>query len=43
VYVRLGSSSRQADPALIEELRRTADGTAFDELPMPELSLDDLD
>jgi ATP-dependent DNA helicase RecG len=43
VYVRLGSSSRQADPALIEELRRTADGAAFDELPMPELSLDDLD
>lgn len=43
VYVRLGSSSRQADLALIEELRRTAEGVAFDELPMPELSLDDLD
>ena len=43
VYVRLGSSSRQADPALIEELRRTAQGVAFDELPMPELGLDDLD
>jgi len=43
VYVRLGSSSRQADLALIEELRRTAEGSAFDELPMPQLSLDDLD
>ena len=43
VYVRLGSTSRQADQALIDELRRTADGVAFDELPMPELSLDDLD
>lgn len=43
VYVRLGSSSRQADQALIDELHRTAEGVAFDELPMPELSLDDLD
>jgi predicted HTH transcriptional regulator len=43
VYVRLGSTSRQADPALIGELRRTAEGVAFDELPMPDLSLDDLD
>lgn len=43
VYVRLGSTSRQADAALIGELRRTAEGVAFDELPMPELSLDDLD
>lgn len=43
VYVRLGSTSRQADQALIDELRRTAEGVAFDELPMPELSVDDLD
>jgi predicted HTH transcriptional regulator len=43
VYVRLGSTNRQADRELIAELRRTAEGIAFDELPMPELSIDDLD
>ena len=43
VYVRLGSSNRQADAALVNELRRTAEGVSFDELPMPELSVDDLD
>ena len=43
VYVRLGSTSRQADQALIDELRRTAEGVAFDELPMPDLSVEDLD
>ncbi len=43
VYVRLGSSNRQADHALIGELRRSVEGIAFDELPMPELSVDDLD
>ncbi|HID72999.1 TPA: AAA family ATPase [Candidatus Micrarchaeota archaeon] len=42
VYVRLGSTNRQADRELIAELRRTAEGVAFDELPMPELSIDDL-
>jgi ATP-dependent DNA helicase RecG len=43
VYVRLGSTNRQADRELIAELRRSAEGIAFDELPMPELSTDDLD
>jgi predicted HTH transcriptional regulator len=43
VYVRLGSTSRQADRELIGELRRSVEGVAFDQLPMPELSLDDLD
>jgi predicted HTH transcriptional regulator len=43
VYVRLGSTNRQADRELIAELRRSAEGIAFDELPMPELSIDDLD
>ena len=43
VYVRLGSTSRQADAALIGELRRSAEGVAFDEMPMPDLSLHDLD
>lgn len=43
VYVRLGSTSRQADAALIGELRRSAEGLAFDEMPMPDLGLDALD
>ena len=43
VYVRLGSTSRPADPQLIEELRRSAQGLTFDEMPMPQLSVDDLD
>lgn len=43
VYVRLGSSNRQADRELVGELRRSAEGIAFDELPMPELSIEDLD
>jgi len=43
VYVRLGSTNRQADQALVAELHRTVDGVAFDEMPMAELSLDDLD
>lgn len=43
VYVRLGSSNRKADHALIAELQRLVEGVAFDEMPMPELSMDDLD
>jgi ATP-dependent DNA helicase RecG len=43
VYVRLGSTNRQADRELIAELRRSAEGVAFDELPMPDLTVDDLD
>jgi len=43
VYVRLGSSNRQADRELIAELRRGVEGVAFDEMPMPDLSADDLD
>lgn len=43
VLVRLGSSNRQADRELVAELRRTAEGVSFDELPMPDLSVDDLD
>jgi ATP-dependent DNA helicase RecG len=33
VYVRLGSTNRQADRELIGELRRTAEGITFDDLP----------
>lgn len=43
VYVRLGSSNRQADQSLIEELKRSAAGAIFDELPLPELTIDSLD
>jgi ATP-dependent DNA helicase RecG len=43
VYVRLGSTTRQADRELIGELRRSVEGVAFDQLPMPELSVEDLD
>src|SRR6185312_2766019 len=43
VYVRLGSSSRQAGPELVAELQRSAAGVVFDELAMPALTIDDLD
>jgi hypothetical protein len=41
--VRLGSTNRQADRELVAELRRSVEGIAFDELPMPDLTVDDLD
>ena len=37
VFVRLGSSNRQAGGELIAQLRRSAQGVVFDELTMPEL------
>jgi ATP-dependent DNA helicase RecG len=43
VYVRIGNSNRQADTALIAELGRSAEGISFDEMPMPDLTKDDLD
>ena len=43
VYVRLGSTNRQADRELIAELRRSVEGIAFDELPMSDLTVADLD
>jgi ATP-dependent DNA helicase RecG len=42
-YVRIGAVNRQADKALIAEIERSAEGISFDELPMPELSKEDLD
>ena len=42
VYVRLGSTNRQADRELIAELRPSVEGVSFDEMPMPDLSIDDL-
>ena len=43
VYVRLGSSTRQAGPEFIAEIERAGQGLSFDRLARPELSIDDLD
>ncbi len=43
MYVRLGSTNRKADRQLTAELERSVTGTAFDELPLPELTADALD
>lgn len=43
VYVRVGSTNRRADKELVEELRRSALGEAFDERPMPSLNSEAVD
>ncbi|WP_306821228.1 AlbA family DNA-binding domain-containing protein [Actinomyces wuliandei] len=43
VYVRLGSTTRQADPALVAELERNARGIAFEDQSEPRATLEDLD
>jgi len=43
VYVRLGSSNRQAGKEIIAELKRIAERQSFDEMPMPKYSLENLD
>ena len=43
VFVRVGAEERQADPALIEELRRAARGQAFDEQPATEATDAEID
>ncbi|MDD2713920.1 MAG: ATP-binding protein [Simplicispira sp.] len=43
MYLRLGSSNRQAGPDWIAQTRRAAAGLVFDEQPMPTLSAQDLD
>ncbi|MDR0960247.1 MAG: helix-turn-helix domain-containing protein [Propionibacteriaceae bacterium] len=43
VYVRLGNTNRQADPALIAELKRGTRSEFFDKLPVPTMTVDDLD
>lgn len=43
VYVRLGSTTRQADPALVAELERTGRGVAFEDMAEPRALLSDLD
>lgn len=43
VYVRVGSTNRQADPAQVDELRRVVLGRTFDEEPLPELNSEAID
>ena len=43
VYVRLGSTSRRADPEMLAELRRQAAGESFDLLSRSAVTLADLD
>ena len=43
VYVRVGSTNRRADAALIAEMRRYALGQSFDEQPLPELDAEAID
>lgn len=43
VFIRVGSTNREADPAIIAELKRNAGTESYDEYPVPQLSPDDLD
>jgi len=43
LYVRVGSTNRRADPQLAAELRRFAQGEAYDEQQMPRLDSEALD
>ncbi|MEX1117027.1 MAG: RNA-binding domain-containing protein [Akkermansiaceae bacterium] len=43
VFVRLGSTNRQADAHLVAELQRGVAGVSFDAFPMPGLTQDALD
>lgn len=43
VYVRVGSTNRQADAAAVAELQRIVRGHTYDEEPLPELNSEALD
>jgi len=43
VYVRVGSTNRRADHALMSEMRRFAHGESFDERAMPDLDSEAID
>ncbi len=43
VYVRVGSTNRQADAAVVAELQRLVRGRSFDEEPMAELNSEAID
>ena len=42
-FIRVGSTNRNADHFMLEELHRTARNESYDELPMPELSSEAID
>lgn len=43
VYIRLGSTNRQAGPEILAEMQRFISGLSFDQLPCPDLTPADLD
>ena len=43
VYVRLGSTDRQAGPEILAELQRSMKTLSYDQLPCPDLSVRDMD
>jgi len=43
VFIRVGSSNRQADPSIIAELKRNVGNQSYDEYALPNLELDSLD
>jgi len=43
VYVRLGSTNRQAGPEILAELKRSLAYLAYDQLPCPDLSAETMD
>ena len=43
IYYRVGSTNRQADQAIIEELKRSVTNKYFDELPMVDLNPEAID
>ena len=43
VYVRVGSTNRRADPALVDEMRRFVSRQAYDEEPLPQLQSEAID
>jgi ATP-dependent DNA helicase RecG len=43
VYIRLGSTNRRAGPEMIEQIRRLARNTCFDELPCTEINSEAID
>ena len=42
VYIRIGSTSRQANGDILTEMRRSVAASSYDQQPLPELSIDDL-
>ena len=43
VYVRVSSTNRRADPALVDEMRRFANRQGYDEEPLPQLQSEAID